>query len=119
MDNLFGQQQSEPIPFSGSDFDEKRDRARLTTQLGCILAVVGDGQWRTITRLAIELRRAYPAVSFPENSIQAQLRNLRKLGYTVDKHNAASTGVLYEYRVQPPINPGVGNALLSASGVAA
>ena len=90
-----------PGLFTGSDFDAERDEERLLTQLGCILIIVMDGRWRTGERLGIELRRKYPAVRFPDNSTQAQLRNLRKLGYPVEKRNVADAGVLYEYRVLP------------------
>jgi hypothetical protein len=94
--------------FSGADYQQERDGQRLATQIGCILVVVMDGNWRTVTKLAVELRRLYPAIQFPENSVQAQLRNLRKLGYKVERRNVAERGVCYEYRVLPRVNPGVG-----------
>jgi hypothetical protein len=94
--------------FAGSDYQAERDGQRLATQIGCILLVVMDGNWWTVTRLSMKLRGLYPAIQFPENSVQAQLRNLRKLGYTVEKRNAAERGVCYEYRVLPKNNPGVG-----------
>ncbi len=103
--------------FAGSDFDPARDTQRLATQIGCILAVVLDGQYRTVTKLGIELRRAYPHVNFPENSIQAQLRNLKKVGYQVEKRNVAKSGALFEYRVLSPLNPGVGLKVREALGV--
>jgi hypothetical protein len=90
-----------PIPFAGADYSPERDRARLTKQIHCILDVASDGAWRTVQRLTADCRKRFPAVGFPENSVQAQLRNLRKLGYTVDRRNVAESGVLYEYRLVP------------------
>lgn len=87
---------------AGAMFDEARDTPRLTKQLDCILEVVKDAKWRTIDRLVSELHRQYPGVNFPANSVQAQLRNLRKVGYRVEKQNVAKVGFLCEYRVLAP-----------------
>ncbi len=103
-------EQSAPIVlpgalFAGSDYVPKRDEERLTKQIDCIRTFVSDGVWRGVGQLAKELRRAYPKVIFPENSVQAQLRNLRKLGYRVEKRNVAKRGLCFEYRVLPPLAP--------------
>ena len=94
--------------FSGAAYEPARDEKRLTKQLDCIVAGTADSQWRTVERLAIELRRAYPAVKFPENSVSAQLRNLKKIGYRLERRHVQNG--LFEYRVFPPVNPGVGMA---------
>lgn len=107
--SLFGQSASTavpPVPFAGADYNEARDKERLTTQLQRILAVMSDGAWRTVERLVSELRLAHPSVRFPEASVSAQLRNLRKIGYRVETRNILAGGLLYEYRVAAPENPG-------------
>jgi hypothetical protein len=108
--NLFDQQAA-AVPFAGADYLESRDRERLTTQVGCICEVAIDGKWRTIQRLTEELRKRFPRVGFPENSVQAQLRNLRKIGYRVEKRNVLQRGYLCEFQLLAPANPGVGQAL--------
>jgi hypothetical protein len=90
------------VPFAGAEFDEQRDRQCLTKQLDCILDVVKDQKWRTLQKLTADLRRRFPIVNFPECSVQAQLRNLRKIGYTVDRRNVLDKGCLFEYRVIAP-----------------
>jgi len=93
-----------PVPFAGADFDPKRDRARLTRQIDCIcyVAVNGGRQWWTVQDLAKACSQRFPWLRFPETSVQAQLRNLRKVGYTVERRNIAKVGVLYEYMAIPP-----------------
>ncbi len=57
--------------FAGADYQPGRDRERLTKQVWRVLAVLEDRQWysvQEISRLA----------ECPENSAQAQVRNLRK-----------------------------------------
>lgn len=111
MPSLFESTPLYPIPFAGATFDEANDRERLTTQIECIRAVVSDQGWRTVQGLTAELRKGFRSINFPENSVQAQLRNLRKVGYRVERRNVAKTGSLFEYRVLPPVNPGVGLAV--------
>jgi hypothetical protein len=83
--------------FAGADYDPIRDRARLRTQLQRVWSLAIDGEWRTVQRLTGELRRVFTGLNFPENSVQAQLRNLRKAGFSVETRRAAIG--LYEYRV--------------------
>lgn len=88
-----------PVPFTGAAYSEARDRDRLTTQIQRVRNLMSDGKWRTVERIASELRRAHPDVRFPESSISAQLRNLRKVGHTVETRNILDGGLLYEYRL--------------------
>jgi predicted transcriptional regulator len=78
---------------------------------------MADGSWRTVERISSELRRAYPATRFPESSISAQLRNLRKIGFTVQTRNILDGGLLYEYRLVAPTNPGVAQRIQESAGV--
>ena len=97
-----------PLPagtpgFSGSDFDPARDAVRLYSQIKRLEDHMRDGAWRTVSRIALELTRKHPGERFPENSVQAQLRNLRKPvfgGYTVTKRRVYGEGSsLWEYRI--------------------
>jgi hypothetical protein len=80
--------------FAGDDFIAERDEGRLTAQHERVLALMQDGEWRTLRQIAVVTKD-------PEASISAQLRHLRKErfgGYTVDKRYVGNG--LYEYRVQ-------------------
>lgn len=79
--------------FTGADFNKERDQKRLDSQIGKILRLMLDGVWRTVNEIS-------SMVGCPENSAQAQLRNLRKKpngGYTVDRRYMGNG--LYQYRV--------------------
>jgi hypothetical protein len=82
---------------TGDDYDRIRDGERLTRQLDRIFAVCLDGRWRTVGEIRSQCEHLYQGTFFPENSVQAQLRNLRKLGVTVDRRHI--TDGLSEYRV--------------------
>ena len=57
--------------FGGATYDPARDRDRLSKQLCGVLDVMCDGEWRT-------LRQISDATGFPEASISARLRDVRK-----------------------------------------
>jgi len=80
--------------FDGAEYDSSLDKVRLSGQLEKIYELMRDGRWRTVATVA-------HVTGYPENSIQAQLRNLRKDrfgGYLVEKRRVTPNG-LYEYRV--------------------
>lgn len=98
MDEQFGLFTPKPaVPFRGADYKPERDQARLDRQIDRVLAVCKDGHWRTIQSLTRELNARFSGEQFPENSVQAQLRNLRKIGYTVERRHVSSG--MNEYRV--------------------
>lgn len=79
---------------SGTTFDERLDGARLKTQQEAVLALMQDGEWRTLS----QIRNAIGQGS--EASISARLRDLRKPKYgnlTVERRRL-SLG-LFEYRL--------------------
>jgi hypothetical protein len=84
------------LVLKGEDYDPVRDLERLRTQLGRIYALVKDGEWRTVRSISRQLEEQHH-VFFPENSVQAQLRNLRKLGVRVERRHVSDG--LSEYRV--------------------
>jgi hypothetical protein len=82
----------------GPAYDGNRDRARLHKQHEGIRDwMLTHGGWRTL----IEIREA---LGYPESSISAQLRHLRKRqfgSYCVEKRRRHGAGT-WEYRVSRP-----------------
>jgi hypothetical protein len=79
--------------FSGVDYDESRDKDRLTGQIKRIYDLMRDGKWRT-------LKQIEDATGDPPASISGQLRNLRKSSFgshTVDRKYLGDG--LYAYRI--------------------
>lgn len=87
--------------FAGAAYDRARDADRLLTQMQAIREHASDRRWRTLNRLCVELMRVYPHLGFPEASVSAQLRNLKKLGYRLDRRHLCRG--LFEYRLLPPL----------------
>lgn len=81
---------------AGDDYDPLRDLERLQTQMSRIYRLTVDGAWRSVREISSALEIEY-RVFFPENSVQAQLRNLRKLGVTVERRRVSDG--LSQYRV--------------------
>ena len=70
------------------------DDPRLTGQLLRVWSFMSDHRWQTVNFIAHSL-------GIPQNSVQAQLRNLRKArfgSYLVERRKRGESG-LYEYRV--------------------
>jgi hypothetical protein len=99
-------EQTLPTPttsmFAGAEYEAARDGERLLTQVERIRDLAIDGKWRTLQRLCDELRKKYPRANFPEPSVSAQLRNLKKIGYRLNKHNVLKRGYLAEYQLLAP-----------------
>lgn len=89
----------EMIPrFSGpKDYQNPKDQSRLKKQLIEIRTLMLDGAWRTVKEIKEKL-------GYEENSIQAQLRNLRKPEYggwiVYRKRNDLGVS---EYQVKLPV----------------
>lgn len=66
--------------FSGADYKADRDFVRLSGQIKDIYNLMWDHKWRTVEeiRRVLEFKFREAGKIFPDNSIQAQLRNLRK-----------------------------------------
>jgi hypothetical protein len=82
--------------FKGADYIPKIDYTRLDSQIQKIKRLMLDGQWRTYSEVNRDLNTSYP-----EPSISAQFRNLRKDdfgGFTVNRRRRTITG-LNEYQV--------------------
>lgn len=83
----------------GPAFVEKHDGERINEQRARILALMNDGQWRTLAEIETK-------TGDPQASISAQLRHLRKDrfgAYIVERQARGDRkNGLYEYRVLPP-----------------
>ena len=78
------------MTFGGETYSEPRDGQRLKAQLGRVRRLMADSRWRTLSEIA-------EATGDPEASVSARLRDLRKLGYTVEREYVARG--LWRYRV--------------------
>ena len=79
--------------FDGETIEASRDNARLTVQLNEVRRLMVPGDWWTLAELA-------RATGYPEASISARLRDLRKPkfgGYTVERQYVERG--LFRYRV--------------------
>jgi|ERR1700722_8362888 len=81
-------------------FNAKLDGERLGKQLGRVrtwmLMWGATGSWFTLQEIS-------RAIFFPEASISARLRDLRRMGYQVDKRRRGNPKAgLFEYQVRKP-----------------
>ncbi len=76
--------------FGGSTYSAPRDFDRLGSQLDRVEALMADGAWRSLSGIRERCGGG-------EASISARLRDLRKLGKTVERRHVK--GGLWEYRV--------------------
>ena len=84
-----------PRSFDGPPELDAADHARLGKQIDAIFQTMRDGQWRTLAQIAA-------LTGYPEASVSAQLRHLRKPrfgAHTVDRRRVGFGGA-WEYRVE-------------------
>ena len=81
--------------FSGATYSEPRDGERLRGQMAKVLALMEDGNWRTLAQIAA-------AVNGSEAGCSARLRDARKprYGSRVVERRYVKNG-LHEYRLVP------------------
>jgi len=82
--------------FNGSDYDPKFDNIRLGKQIQSIFDCMKDGQWRTLGEIET-------ITNYPQASISAQMRHLRKErfgSHTINKRSRGERLIgLYEYQL--------------------
>lgn len=94
--------------FSGAAYTPDLDRARLTAQIERIRSYMLDAGWRSLREIKIALERIHAPAVFPESSISAQLRNLKKSPYSYRLEKRRREGIrgpragIWEYRLLPP-----------------
>lgn len=86
-----------PWWFDGATFDYALDGHRLSGQLQKVWGRMIDGRWRTLAELSA-------ALEYPEASLSARLRDLRKErfgSHTVHRRRRMGHVGLWEYRLEP------------------
>ena len=81
--------------FDGATYEAAQDFTRLNTQLRAVRDLMRDGTWRSLNQIAT-------ATGYPEASLSARLRDLRKLKFglhTVQRRRAGEGRGTFEYRV--------------------
>ncbi len=85
------------LDFDGLTFHRDDDGERLTTQLRTVRDLMRDGQWRTLQEIEA-------ATGFPQASISARLRDLRKPkfgGYIINRRRRGNSDKgIHEYQCQ-------------------
>lgn len=83
-----------PLPlfqFRGNTIDPDRDGPRLGAQLAAVRQYALSGEWFTLSEVSA-------ALGYPEASVSARLRDLRSLGYIVEREFVVRG--LWRYRVK-------------------
>jgi hypothetical protein len=93
------------LNFSGAAYVPSIDKARLSVQISRILTYMLGGEWRTLREARVDLERLYAPTLFPEASISANFRNLRKEPYRLTVEKRRRVGVrpgagVWEYRIE-------------------
>lgn len=82
--------------FDGETYDEERDRDRLESQLMSVFHYMQDGEWHS-------LRQISKALHYPEASISARLRDLRKTRFGAHRvKRRYITKGLWHYKLLAP-----------------
>jgi len=91
--------------FGGAAYEPKLDRARLSLQIERVRLYLLRGEWKTLREMKAALEAIYAPAHFPEASLSAQLRNLRKEPYRLRVERRRRDGVhgpgagIWEYRL--------------------
>jgi hypothetical protein len=86
---------------NNTGFDSKLDGERLGKQL---VSVRTEMLWYSHFGHWVTLNEIHDALGYPEASISARLRDLRRLGYVVDKRRRGNPKAgLFEYKVSKPV----------------
>ena len=94
--------------FSGAAYEPKLDRVRLALQIERIRVWALARDWFTLREARVDLERLYAPAVFPESSVSAQLRNLKKIPISYRLLKRRRAGVhgpgagIWEYKVRPP-----------------
>ena len=84
--------EKDPHRFDGTTYQPELDFIRLTGQLQAIYNLMRSGSWYSVTNI-------HEALGFPEPSISAQIRNLRKKkfgGHLIERRRVDN---FYQFRL--------------------
>jgi len=90
---------------SGAAYVPSLDKARLSLQIERVRLYLLRGEWKTLREMKAALEAIYAPAHFPEASLSAQLRNLRKEPYRLRVERRRRDGVhgagagIWEYRL--------------------
>jgi len=88
----------------GPAYVEKRDGKRVARQMDRVRDLMLDGQWRTLDDISAELERRHRQERFPQGSVSAQLRHLKKARFGSFRLEKEYVGEgLYRYQLLPPL----------------
>jgi hypothetical protein len=91
-------------PFGGDSYVAALDRERLSLQIERVLSFALGVRWKTLSEMKSELEKVYFPTKFPEQSISARLRDLRKPPYLCRlEKRRRGTGGTFEYQLFPPL----------------
>ena len=81
--------------FDGDDYVSRRDKPRLTLQIHQVRMYMENNDWLSVKQISDDL-------NFPEASVSAQIRNLRKekFGNRIGERRYQGNG-LYEFKLMP------------------
>jgi hypothetical protein len=94
--------------FGGAAYVPSLDRTRLSLQVERLRGYILGVEWRTLREIKAALEDVYAPALFPESSISAQLRNLKKPPYFYRLMKRRRVGVhgpgagIWEYKLLPP-----------------
>jgi hypothetical protein len=94
--------------FRGAAYEPKLDHTRLALQIERVRVHMLGVEWITLRELKLALEKKFAPALFPESSLSAQLRNLRKPEYSyrlLKRRRAGAPGPgagIFEYRLLPP-----------------
>jgi predicted transcriptional regulator len=79
------------MDFNPPSYTEAEDGERIRRQRDRVLAVMSLGEWRTLQQISM-------LTGAPEASASARLRDLRKLGWIVQRERVEGAAGLWKYR---------------------
>jgi hypothetical protein len=94
--------------FAGAGYDPQLDHSRLALQVERVRVFMLRVEWQTLREIKTALEDLYAPAVFPESSISAQLRNLKKPGYSYRLLKRRRAGIhgpgagIWEYRLLSP-----------------
>jgi biotin operon repressor len=93
MKDLLGDR---PFVFGGSTYSPSRDFDRLSRQAQRVAQFMERGNWVTLSEIA-------QATGDPEASVSARLRDLRRLGFTVEREYVERGLHRYRLKTRPEV----------------